>query len=964
MIRIDKINMVILLCVILLSSAHLYGQYHSFGRNKIQYTEFDWQVMSTDHFDIYYHSEMEELALIGAQYAEDSYDVLKNKYNHALNYKVPLIFYSSHLFFQQTNVIPNLLPEGIGGFFEFFKGRVVIPSDGSISQFKRVIRHELNHVFMHGKVRRVNKNHKIFNPRFPPLWFSEGLAEYWSGDSDTQAEMVIRDAVLNNYIVPVERLYSIAGSYLMYKEGENLLSFISERYGDEKILLIMENIWVYPRFSQVIEYVLGVSYKELSKQWIYSLKKEYYPLLKNKDKPQMASSIVDEKGFNSKPAVYTGKDGTKKIIYVSNKKGYSGIYQKPFSGKANMESKEILVGEKSSEYETFHLFRSSIDVSANRILAFVTKSGETDVIHRINLDNNERMPSIAFKELVSISSPSWSPDGKKLAFTGLSRMGFNDIYIYDISKGYLLKLTNDIYDDRDPSWSPDGKYIAFSSDRTMTGNRGKYNLFTIDTQNLNIRYLTYGNFNDRAPKYSKAGKIVFYSDRGGMNNIWLLKAKINGGNFNLTSASLENADEIAIKNNLEDYQVVRVTNFTTSAMDPVWSDENSLVFSAFEDFSFKIMKLANFSPFPTSIEKNNLKFSRVGLWNHRKIEKDITKISKKYKGGYSLDIAQSQVSQDPIFGTSGGAVVALSDILGNNQYYILVYNNARTSSDILSSFNIAVTKISLAGRTNIAYGGFHLNNRLFNLHEGFFDEKRIGGYLSVAYPLSFFQRIEASTSLSYSFKDRFGDDSRKAYLAVNSIRYVKDNSLWGSSGPLDGQRISLLVAYTNDVKYSNLNYYSLVADYRRYFRLSNSTTFATRFMYLHSEGNPDREIQRFYIGGSWTLRLYPRFGIWGTRAYVINNEYRFPFIDQMGVKFPFGSIGFRGIRGALFFDVGNVYNGELIKKEWEETKGSYGIGFRMRLGGFIVLRYDIGRRTSFRKWPETTYKQFFFGWDF
>ena len=957
--------MFVILCILMLGSSTVFAQYHSFGRNKVQYTEFDWQVMSTEHFEIYYNAEMEHLALIGAQYAEESYDVLQNKYNHSLNYKVPLIFYSSHLYFQQTNVIPNFLPEGIGGFFEFFKGRVVIPSDGSIARFKRVIRHELNHVFMRGKVTRVNKNHKVFNPRFPPFWFSEGLAEYWSGKSDTQAEMVIRDAVLNNYIVPAERLYTIAGTYLVYKEGENLLSFISERYGDEKILLLMENIWVYPRFPQVIEYVLGVSYKELSIQWIYSLKKKYYPLLEDKDKPQMASSIVDQKGFNSKPAVYTDKDGTKNIIYVSNKKGYTGIYQKPFNSSTNSLSEEIIVGEKSSEFEKFHLFRSSIDVNENRILTFVTKSGETDVIHRLNLDNNELLPSLSFKELVTISSPSWSPDGDKIAFTGLSRKGFNDIYIFDIPNNYLLKLTNDVYDDRDPSWSPDSKYIAFSSDRTMMGDHGKYNLFKIDIQNLDIRYLTYGDFNDRAPKYSNDGKIVFFSDRGGMNNIWLLKETMSIDKYNLNSVSQESVSNgNKIKNNLTDYHAVRVTNFTTSAMDPVWSDENSLVFAAFEDFSYKIMKLSKFQTIDTSIEKQNMKFSRVELWKHRKYEKDIKTISKKYKSGYTLDIAQSQVSQDPIFGTTGGAAIALSDILGNNQYYIVIYNNARTSDDLLNSFNISVTKISLAGRTNIAYGGFRLNNRLFNLHEGFFDEKRIGGFLSVAHPLSFFQRIEASTSLSYSQKDRFNNDRTESWLAVNSIRYVKDNSLWGSSGPMDGQRISLSVAYTNDVRFNNLNYYSLVVDYRKYFRLTNNTTYATRFMYMHSEGNPDREIQRFYIGGSWTLRLYPRFRVWGTRAYIINNEYRFPFIDQMAVKFPFGTIGFRRIRGALFFDVGNVYNGELSKNRWEETKGSYGIGFRVNIGGFLVLRYDIGKRTTLRKWPDTTYTQFFFGWDF
>ena len=959
-----QIKILVILLAILLYHSAAQAQYHSFGRNKIQYTDFEWQVLSTEHFDIYYYPEMEELALIGAQAAEESYKILQNKYNHTLNHQVPLIFYSSHLYFQQTNVIPNMLPEGVGGFFEFFKGRVVIPSDGSISNFKRVIRHELNHVFMHSKLLRVQKNHRIMNPRFPPLWFSEGLAEFWAAKPNTQAEMVIRDAVLNNYLVPVDRLFTISGTFLMYKEGENLLAFISERYGEEKILLILENYWVHPKFSEVVKYTLGVDYKELSRQWTYYLKKKYYPLLKDKDKPQMASKIVDDKGFNSKPTIYKDKEGEHKIIYVSNKIGYTGIYQKDLNGKMKDKAELILSGERSNDYETFHLFRSSISVNNHRILAFVTKSGETDVIHRLNLDTREKYPPLQFKSLVTISSPSWSPDGNSIVFTGLSRNGYNDIYIYDIWSTQLSKLTNDLYDDRDPSWSPDGENIVFSSDRTQMGKKGKYNLFKLRIKDLQIGYITYGDHNDRAPKYSKDGKLVFYSDRGGMDNIWMLKRVKKDDKFKLSNVSDVNNDLKLPHNSLLDFKAVRLTNFTTSAIDPVWTDDGSLVFTAFEDFSFKIMKVDEFKNYEITLEKTANMPKRTGLWSHRKLEKDISIVRKKYKSGYSLDIAQSQVTQDPIFGTSGGAVFALSDILGNNQYYILVYNNARTSSEILGHFNIAVTKVSLAGRTNLAYGLFNLNNRRFNRQKGFFEEQRIGGFLSVSYPLSFFKRIEASTSLSYSNEDRIGIDSREAVLAVNSVRFIKDNSLWGATGPLDGERFSMSIAYTNDVRFNNLNYFTLVTDYRKYFRLSNRTTYALRLMYLHSEGNPDREIERFYIGGSWTLRLYPRFQVWGSRAFIINNEYRFPFIDLLGIRFPFGDIGFRGIRGALFFDTGNVYNGELFDNKWETVKGSYGVGFRIRVGGFLVLRYDIGRRTDFKDWPDTLYKQFFFGWDF
>ncbi len=940
------------------------AQYHSFGRNKIQYTDFEWQVLTTKHFDIYYYPEMEELALIGAQSAEESYKILQNKYNHALNRQVPLIFYSSHLYFQQTNVIPNMLPEGVGGFFEFVKGRVVIPSDGSISQFKRVIRHELNHVFMHSKLTRVQKNHRVMNMRFPPLWFSEGLAEFWAAKPNIQAEMVIRDAVLNNYLVPVDKLYSIAGSFLMYKEGENLLAFITERYGEEKILLLLENFWINPKFSEVMKYTLGVDYKELSRQWTYHLKKKYYPLLQDKDKPQMASMIVDDEGFNSKPTIYKDKDGKEKIIYVSNKIGYTGIYQKDLDGDTKDEAEFILTGEKSFEYETFHMFRSSISVSDDRILAFVTKSGETDVIHRLNLDTGINYPPLQFDNLVTISSPAWSPDGTKITFTGLSRNGYNDIYIYDVKGVQLRKLTNDTYDDRDPSWSPNGEHIVFSSDRTQTGEAGRYNLFKIRVKDLQIRYLTYGDHSDRAPKYSKDGRLVFYSDRGGMDNIWMLKSVQRDEKFILTDVSDDDYDSNTTHNSLLDYKAVRLTNFTTSAMDPAWTNDGSLVFTAFEDFSFKIMKIDEFKNYDVTLEKTASMPKRTGLWSHKKLRKDFSTIGKKYKSGYSLDVAQSQVTQDPIFGTSGGAVIALSDILGNNQYYILVYNNARTSGEILDYFNVAVTKISLAGRTNLAYGLFNFNNRRFSRRKSFFEERRYGGFLSISYPLSFIKRIEASTSLSYSNENRIDNDSREAVLAVNSVRFIKDNSIWGATGPLDGERFSLSISYTNDVRYNNLNYFTLVTDYRKYFRLSKRTSYAMRLMYLHSEGSPDLEIQSFYIGGSWTLRLYPRFRVWGTRAFVINNEYRFPFIDLLGIRFPFGSIGFRGIRGALFFDTGNVYNGERFDNKWETLKGSYGIGFRIRVGGFLVLRYDIGRRTDFNDWPDTIYKQFFFGWDF
>ncbi|HHJ52853.1 MAG TPA: hypothetical protein ENJ89_06635, partial [Caldithrix abyssi] len=88
-------------------------------------------------------------------------------------------------------------------------------------------------------------------------------------------------------------------------------------------------------------------------------------------------------------------------------------------------------------------------------------------------------------------------------------------------------------------------------------------------------------------------------------------------------------------------------------------------------------------------------------------------------------------------------------------------------------------------------------------------------------------------------------------------------------------------------------------------------------------------------------------------------ELRFPLIDRLGIRLPLGSISFNSIRGALFVDAGNAWN-----DTWEGLKGSFGLGVRVRVGGFLVLRYDIGRRTDFKTFSGRTYSQFFFGWDF
>jgi outer membrane protein assembly factor BamA len=355
--------------------------------------------------------------------------------------------------------------------------------------------------------------------------------------------------------------------------------------------------------------------------------------------------------------------------------------------------------------------------------------------------------------------------------------------------------------------------------------------------------------------------------------------------------------------------------------------------------------------FPESVEK----------WKAGMLAGDIYREDLKYEKEYTLDYAQSQVSTDPIFGTRGGAILSLSDLLGNDNYFFLIYNTADVQSEFLKSFNLAIQRVNLKERTNYGYGVFHFSGRRYDIRDTdeYFFERSFGGFFAMHFPLSKFQRLETDVTVANSDKQVIsGVIERKALLISNSLSYVIDNSLWGWTGPLDGLRGRLLLGYTSDVKYSNVNYFTIIADYRHYYRLGLRSAVAFRSALFYNEG---KEARRYFMGGSWDLRGWRRWSIRGEKLWLSSVELRFPLVDQLYIKFPFFGLGFVGFRGALFFDAGGAWD-----EEYRQTLGSFGGGLRLNLFGALVLRYDMGKKieNNFTQLQNGLFYQFFFGWDF
>ena len=150
----------------------------------------------------------------------------------------------------------------------------------------------------------------------------------------------------------------------------------------------------------------------------------------------------------------------------------------------------------------------------------------------------------------------------------------------------------------------------------------------------------------------------------------------------------------------------------------------------------------------------------------------------------------------------------------------------------------------------------------------------------------------------------------------------------------------------------------LLTDVRRYLRLGRHSALALRLQ-GRASGGPDPQV--FLLGGAQTLRGYEWRQFHGTRSLLGNAELRVPLVRGFLIDPALiGPLAFPGIQGGLFFDLGQAWY-----RDWPARwYGSYGIGFRMGLGGMLVLRLDVARRTDLHRWPRESATEFFVGWNY
>ncbi len=146
-------------------------------------------------------------------------------------------------------------------------------------------------------------------------------------------------------------------------------------------------------------------------------------------------------------------------------------------------------------------------------ITYVNKSGKRFTL--VVADADGANPQIVLSSAEPIISPSWSPDGTKLAYVSFEKKK-PIIYVQSLTSGQRYVLANFKGNNSAPAWSPDGKRLAI-----VLTHGGNSKLSLINADGTGMHPLSQGNAIDTEPDWSPDGKwIYFTSDRGGSPQIY------------------------------------------------------------------------------------------------------------------------------------------------------------------------------------------------------------------------------------------------------------------------------------------------------------------------------------------------------------------------------------------------------------------------------------------------------------
>lgn len=899
-----------------------------YGKNRVKYDNFEWHIYTTDHFEIFYYPELEFHLERVAGYAESAYQQISADLKHDLATRVPLVLYKTQSEFQQQNVIPTELPEGVLAFAEPYRDRMVLPIDEPTDQLYRLITHELTHIFEFDIIPRSLIRRGV------PLWVDEGLADYMAGYWNPLDLMALRDAAIADIVPKMSEFETEAfvRGRLPYLMGHAAFEFIEERWGKDGLRQFLFSLRksVIGGGENAYEEAFRISAREFDQQFDKYLKDRFKPfrdyerpadyglnLAPRADRTPFVSVVsLEPSPSGDLLAVAAGnrKDQELDLILISSKDGQ--VIRNLTSGFDKDRGFEYIATAAGQRFNTVPWMAWS--PAGDRIAYFVRAEKYRSLVLQ-NVVTRRIEQRVPITSLDVPESPDIDPTGRYVVFSALKE-AVGDIYMLDLTTLEITNLTGDELADYAPSFSPDGRTIVY-----MTRVSGNDKLFRLDLETKEKQQLTFGTHDDTSPSFLDDHTVLFSSTATDPNEPVDPEVAKNAQIYNLWTLDLRNGE------------LRRYTNTLTGNLSPAVlreRDGTRIAFVTYYKGEYGIHSITRREA-DLTVATSDFGGPAPVIDFQSPLQHTLIAENKRKKGTFEKMFLEGRppvnvgvTSGGDLF---GGTAITFTDVLGDRQFnlYLASISQYRT---------MAGSYVDLSRRLQYAVQGFSQTQFFFGLQPGtlfdpglaFLDRDFAiatrtarGGSLFGIYPINRYARVELSGGI-VQFKEEFNDpvleqvarDFQQAQFGAQIFRngtfvplgvaFVQETTVFREFGPLAGNTVR--VGYEISPKIGDtLSRQTFDVDARYYLRLGTNGVLALRGRGFKSWGDfPDFT----YFGGNSELRGYEYLEFIGHQTFFANAELRFPLIEAMLT--PLGVLG--GIRGVFFFGIGAAgFNGQPFK---------------------------------------------------
>jgi hypothetical protein len=827
------------------------------------------------------------------------------------------------------------------------------------------------------------------------------MAEYLSiGPIDPGTAMWLRDAVQHDTLPSIEKLDD--PKYFPYRWGHAFWAYVGGRWGDQTIRQMLQVAARAGDVDVAIQKVLGISTTDLSNDWQAAIRRAYEPVFASAAPPgEVGRPLIKgaESGGDLNVGPALSPDG-RWMAFLSSR-SFMSIDLYLADAATGRIARRLTNTATNPHFSSLQfIYSAGAWDRTSRQLAVATVTDGRPALAIFDVETGRTIRELPIPALDEIFNPTWAPDGRAVAFTGMSQ-GLMDLYACDPADGTLRRLTNDAYAELQPAWSPDGHRIAFATDRFSTDlpslAPGAYRLAVLDVDSGAVDPLpVFPNAASLNPQWSHDGtQLYFLANPHGIPNLFRL-AYPAGDVVRLTNVSTglsgitASSPAMSVSSGTGAVSFSVYENGAYSIYLVHAADQKAVALSAAPDAAFlppadrqpsdvaalltsPTVGLPEPALYPTSDYKPKLSLEAVG---QPTIAVGASRLGAAFGGGVSLsfgDMLGNHTLATAVQFSSLSGSFSLKDVAVQAGYF----NNAhRWSRGVVAGQlpYLSGAILTTLGRTP--------EGELIEIDQTTISRQTERSALGmVAYPFTRTRRIEFAggvTQVSFDatvqttvFSIETGrilldetiesSPAESVTLATSAAAFVSDTSVFGATSPVQGERYRIEAAPS----IGTITFTSLLGDYRRYLMPVPFYTIAVRAMHYgrYGSGGEDVRLSPLYLGYPTLVRGYdansfeasecipdatsdcPAFDrLMGTRLVAGNVELRFPLLRPFGVsRRMYGPLP---VEVALFADGGVAWNkGEAPSLFGGARSGvsSVGLTFRVNLMGMFVGQFDIVR---------------------